>query len=60
MTDVMPLVHQMLHPQIKAIRSQLLSTEEKETLRRVIEIMILFDIKLIDNTDNEKAETNIP
>ena len=58
--DVMPLVHQMLHPQINAIRSQLLSNEEKETLRRVVEIMVIFDIKLLDKDDTDEKLKDIP
>jgi hypothetical protein len=46
----------MFHPTIQSNRSQLLSDQEKETLKQVIEIMVLFDIKLLPKSEGAENE----
>jgi len=45
--DILPLVYLIIHPEIREINIQLFNPWEKEIFVRAIELMVLFDIKLI-------------
>ena len=45
--DVLPYVFHMIHPTVRAINTQLMEQSERNDLQTAIEIMVLFDIKLM-------------
>ena len=52
--DVLPFVYQMLHPQLRDVGSQLYTNDEKKCFKQAIELMITFDIKLTDVSEQDK------
>ena len=45
--DILPLVYVLIHPEIREINIQLFTAWEKEIFLRAIELMVFFDIKLV-------------
>ena len=46
--DVLPFVYQMINLSLRDVGIQLFNDDEKRCFRQAIELMITFDIKLLD------------
>lgn len=54
--DVLPYVFFMIHPSVRDTNTQLFTRHEKMEFQTAIEIMVMFDIKLKDDSINRDAQ----
>jgi hypothetical protein len=48
--DVLPYLYLMIHPNVRDMNTSLFSQHEKQAFNSAIELMVMFDIKLGDET----------
>lgn len=56
--DVLPYIYYMIHPNVRDINTQLFNKHEKQAFQTAIEVMVMFDIKLKD--DSLSLDSQIP
>ena len=56
--DILPLVYILLHPEIREINIQLFNKWEKEIFLKAIELMVFFDIKLVQPKQTQQDGSN--
>ena len=50
--DILPYIFLMMHPNVRDINTQLFNKHEKQAFQTAIEIMVMFDVKLKDDSLN--------
>jgi hypothetical protein len=50
--DILPFIYIIIHPNIRDINTQLFTKHEKQAFQTAIEIMVMFDVKLKDDSLN--------
>lgn len=58
MIDILPHVYNMLHPNVREINIQLFDEFEKQIFLKAIELMVVFDIKLIPRDEKDDVTTH--
>lgn len=54
--DVLPYIYHMIHPNVREINTQLFNKHERQVFQTAIEIMVMFDIKLKEETINKDSQ----
>lgn len=55
MLDILPMVYSMIHPDVREINIQLFNPYEKEVFLKALELMVLFDIRIKQKTEDSSV-----